>query len=113
MSENKYQTRINFKERVLIESYLKDGLSASKIALEIGRSKNGVITEIRRGGGRDNYCSKQSQLIMDQKEAQRLNKMKEINKKYTVLSLLQQKVENLEMQIEILYDTIKEILKNE
>lgn len=40
---------LSFKERVYIEIRLKDGIKPCKIAKELGRAKNTILNEIRRG----------------------------------------------------------------
>jgi IS30 family transposase len=99
---------ITFHERELIEKYVNKGFSCGQIAKIIGRSKNGVVTEVRRGGGM-RYSAKVSQNLMNSKEEARRNKLSEINKGRAGNSPLK-RIENLEMQIEILHDTIKELM---
>lgn len=103
---------ITYEERVQIEKLLKKGLSCGKIAIEIGRSKNGVVAEVRERGGRDNYTAKQAQAIADEKNREKKEKLHKLNVGNKRTFFMKQRIENLEMQVEILYETLKE-LKND
>ena len=104
---------ITFEERKEIQKLLSKGLSCSEISRYINRSKNGVVTEVRRGGGKDSYLAKKSQKEADLKNSIRCEKLKKINVGNKIQYYMKQRIENLEMQVEILYDTIKEIIKND
>lgn len=74
--------RRNFslEERVCIQNYIEKGHSCTKISVMIGRSKNGVVTEVRRGGGRDYNALRAHTEFMKCKEEQ-YQKISEANKK--------------------------------
>lgn len=46
---------ITIEERRVIERLLKEGYRNFEIANKINRSQNTLITELKRGGGRENY----------------------------------------------------------
>lgn len=48
-------TFLTFDERKKIKSYIDKGYSLSDTAKLINRSKNGVLTEVRKNGGSKNY----------------------------------------------------------
>jgi IS30 family transposase len=100
---------INLEERLEIEKYIKKGYSASEIGPIIGRSKNGVVTEVRRGGGR-NYNAIQAHLDFVKRMEERYEKLSEKNKKSSKSYHWTSRIQNLEMQVEILYDTVKELM---
>lgn len=103
---------LTFEERQQIESLWKQGLSGCEISRRINRSSNCVSTEIRIHSVDGKYSAKQSQNQADIAKEKRYQELSERNKKiYTEPSNYKQRIENLEMQIEILHDTIQEILK--
>ncbi len=104
---------INFEERENIEKLLKEGLSCGQIAVKINRSKNGIVCEVRKLG-KENYIAKEAERIAQENLIKKYKNIgglaKKRNKEQREITL--RKIENLEMQIDILHDTIKEILKN-
>lgn len=100
---------LTFEERKLIEKHIKRGTSCSETARLIGRSKNVVVTEVRRAG-RSQYSAKTGQNLADTNMETKYKKLSEKNKINKPSFHMKQRIENLEMQVEILYDTIKEIL---
>ncbi len=101
---------LTLEERKQIEQLIKQGLSCGNIAQEINRSKNCVVVEVRRNG-KELYNAKlahKDAIERDQKKRRVVSlKLKEAPPSYQ----MKQRIENLEMQVEILHDTIKEILK--
>jgi len=86
------------------------------IADQLGRSKNCIVTEFRRGGERDKYTAKKGQKYADDQQVIRKKKILEETKKREYVNPWQKKVENvedrvsnLEMHLEILFDTIKSL----
>ncbi len=118
MSENVKppNTRLTYNERCIIARLLKELKNCSEIASIIGRGKNTVNVEIRRSGGRDKYDALRAQKESDQrymidrhkrqKTLQKLAKQEGYSNPYLCLK---ERIECLEMQIEILNDTIKEL----
>lgn len=102
---------LTFHERQLIEKHLKRGHSISETARRISRSKTGVTYEVRRAGGIDKYNAINAQEIVDTNIILKSQKLKFLNQGNQVSFKMKQRIENLEMQVEILLDTIKE-LKN-
>lgn len=47
--------RITLEERILIEKFIKKGVSTTEIGKILNRSKNVINVEIRRMGGKDSY----------------------------------------------------------
>jgi IS30 family transposase len=108
MSE-KCATPFTFEERKEIQKHISKGISCSETARLIGRSKNGVTTEVRKGGGRF-YNAKIAQNLSDKIRSERYEKLSQMNKSNKVAFKLKTRIENLEMQVEILHDCIKELL---
>lgn len=107
--EGRHNKAFTFDERKLIEKHVKTGKSCGDIAKLIGRSKNGVVTEVRRGGGKF-YTAKTGQNIADTNLENKYRKLSERNKGNNVSFRMKQRIENLEMQVEILHDAIKELM---
>lgn len=103
-------SRLTFEERKKIEELVKTGLSATKIAEQIERGKTSVFTEIKTYG-RENYSAIKAQEAADLRL--RLSKYPWEVKSYRPPSHTQiyKKFEAIEMQIEILHETIKELNK--
>lgn len=102
--------RLTFEERQLIEKYLKDGLSGIKISERINRSKNCINTELRKIG-REIYTAKEAQKKADECFLSKYEKLSQRNKGNQVTFKIKQRIENLEMQVEILHDIVKEMIK--
>jgi IS30 family transposase len=56
---------ISYKERQDIERMIKEGHPGSMIAAFLGRSRNGINTEIRKNGGRETYNAREAQKRSD------------------------------------------------
>ena len=112
------KTQLNYKDRKLIEQLINDEgvyYSLGAIAEAIGRSKNGVITEVRRNGGRDVYNAQMAQkraCDLKKLRVEKLQKAWKENPMPTPYAKMKERIENLELQIEILIDTIKD-MKND
>lgn len=62
---------LTIDERRKIQSLLKTGISLSKIANFIGRSKNCVIIDVRFNGGRDKYDAEEAEKRAEKNRMQR------------------------------------------
>lgn len=102
---------LSFDERVLIEKYIKKGFSLKEISRVIGRAATTVYNEVRHHGGRDSYCCNNAQKMSEEVKKERYIKLSIRNRGKPKVFLLKHRIENLEMQVEILHETIKEILK--
>lgn len=106
----KVRTIITFEERQAIEKYLKLGFSASSIARQLERSKNSIVWEVRRNGGREKYNAKLAQKDCDKRNEIRKEKVSYTNSKRSSEFNYKKRIENIEMQLEILSETIKEFI---
>jgi IS30 family transposase len=91
------------KERQRIEKLIMDCHSLSTIASIIGRSRNCVITEVRRAGGRINYNAD----IAHEKRQE--SKFASVNKGTKKSQSNDLKFQALSMQIELLTQLYKEL----
>ncbi len=109
--EKKVIRKIDFEQRKLIEKYLKKGFSCSKISKLISRSKNCVVTEVRKNEGKDKYDAEKAQKISEFNRKEKYQKLSERNRNQKIISPLEKRVRSLEMQIEILHETINDLRK--
>lgn len=103
---------ITLEERIVIKKLIDQGYSLTKIAFEIGRGKNTVIVEVRKNGFRDHYDPYEAH---KKRETSRLEGNKKRSdsvkgKNFNPYVSMSQRIGNLEMQIEILTDSIKELV---
>ncbi len=102
---------LTYEERKLIEKYvIKLGVSCGETAKILGRGKNTIVVEVRRAGG-INYTAKAGQEYAEIMHEQRYNKLVERNSSYPIT--MKQRIESLEMQVQILSETIKRLLGND
>ncbi len=103
------QTPFCLAERKIIEKLLRCGFTCGEIAKEIGRSKNGVVTEVRIHGGKVFYDGEMAQAKADFNLEERKKKLAALHKgKYEgPMKKLYERITNLEMQVEILHDCIR------
>lgn len=105
---------LSFEERVEIEKHIKNDLSCIQIAKIIGRSASAMSLQIRIAGGRDKYCAQKEQIKADERIKQKnlnISKGSILNRRKFSISD-EKRITNLEFQVEILHDIIKE-LKND
>lgn len=101
-----------YEERQKIQKLISSGVSCGETARLIGRSKNGVVTEVRKGGGRF-YNAKEAQKRSDKTKLERYQKLSDQNKGKKVAFKMKQRIESLDMQVEILHEILKELLSND
>lgn len=104
---------LTFDERKKIEKLLKINLSCGEISKALNRSKNLIVVEVRRSGGRDNYTAKKAQNDSEQRKIKKYENLSKKNKSEDTFLKKRiycyQRLEALEMQIEILVDQIKKL----
>lgn len=102
---------LHFWERKIIESMIIDGRSLSCIAVYLSRGRTTILFEVKRNGGRDVYTATKAQENAEQNRMNRNLKTSQSVKGRIAnpYNVLKQRIENLEMQLEILSETIKEI----
>ena len=92
---------VSLEERELIEKYVKQGHTNREIFKLIGRTQSCVQREFKRCGGRTKYSARVANDI-----ALELAKRSQFNGNWLV-----NRIEALEMQVEILHETIRELMK--
>ena len=91
-------------ERVAISEQIKKGKTIADMARELGRSRKALCVEINRNGGRYKYNPEEAhKLSVERKQAKTVN----LTKKNSVPLTLEQRIENLEMHVDILTDIIR------
>jgi len=96
-------------ERKQIQKLIKQNLSLTQIAEQIGRSKNGVITEVRSNGGRENYNAAEADGLALDRQLARWEKLTSMNKKQAKGFQFRPRVENIEAQLEILFSELEKV----
>lgn len=90
---------LTLDERKIIEQMLKEGYSGRAIARTLNRSASTVNSDIRLNGSKEEYNA----------EKAHADSKRKIFKEDLTLNSLKKRLENLEMQLEILLETIKDI----
>jgi len=104
--------RLRFDERQKIESLVQKGYSCSEISRRIGRSKNAIVVEIKLNGGPLEYTALKGQNRANKKQVEKKEKLHKHNIGNQTTFRFKQRIESLEMQLEILFDTVKELLND-
>lgn len=104
-------TEVNLDERREINRLLRQKFSLGEIAKKIGRGKNTVVAEVRRNGGVESYNPVKAEARAVLLKNQRAQRCRELNQTRppSPYQRLEQRIQNLEMQVEILVDAIKEL----
>ncbi len=103
---------LDLMERKYIEKRLNalEAVSCGQISKELGRGKNTIIVEVRRNGGREKYSATAAQKNAYAMSKARYEKLSNRNKDaISPHTRLEIRISNLEMQIEILIDQVKEL----
>lgn len=101
---------LSIEERKEIYRLLHAGHNASHIAKLMNRSKNGITTEIRKNGGALNYNFIKASEEAEKRRAERYKQLSEKFKGRVFSPNYSKKIQNLEFQIEILHETLKELM---
>lgn len=112
----KKNQRFDFEERKIIEFYIATGISSKSISNKLGRLYCSILLEIGRNGGRVNYSAKKAQeraenLKLKCCEAGRENLKRAAKERKGKLprTTINSRLSNLEFQVEIILETIKEL----
>lgn len=103
-------TLLTFQERKEIKRLIGQGWNLSEIGRTINRGKNTIIAEVRRNGGPLFYEPVKAQERFEVLKKERIDRCKKMSAGQTAnpYRALERRIQNLEMQIEILVDAIKE-----
>jgi hypothetical protein len=107
--KNNYNQPINLSERNQIQKFLAQNYTISTISRIIGRSKNGILVEVRRNGGRKCY---NATLAHERATNIKKTKYENISKINATRGInpwknIKKRIEILEMQLEIVIDYIQ------
>lgn len=121
-----YFIPLSFEERQQIEKLLKEGYSIKQIHKKMNRSYHGISAEIKKNGGRENYLAIEGQKnvrMSRKKPLKETEKVMPIKDEETHLHKIEnydfgskvneyiKRIENLEMQMDILINQIRELSK--
>lgn len=96
-------------ERVAISEQLKQGKNLADISRVLQRSRKAICVEINRNGGRYKYNAEEAhKLSIERKQIKAVNLKKSHEKPVPVLTL-DQRVENLEMHLDVLTELIRSL----
>ena len=100
-------------ERKIIYKMMKKAHSCGEIAKFLGRGKNSIVVEVRRNGGRDAYDPVIAEQQARERTVRRIKKSSETTKGKVAnpYKHLSDRIENLEMQLEIVTETLKELTR--
>lgn len=101
---------LTFDERKKIEEGLSSGLSGSKIARSLGRSVNAISYDVRINGGRLSYTAAKAQESSVKRLLEKYQRVSDTATTQKTQYYMKQRLENLEMQVEILHEAIKELM---
>ncbi len=103
---------LTFEERCLIEEGIKKNLSLNEISRRIKRGKNTCVSEYRRNKNNDGtYTAKEAQAKSEKRKIEARIKVAAHNKTtQPKLMTYHHRLLNLEAQLEILSDCIKELM---
>lgn len=104
---------LTLEERIFIEKLLRQGVSCGEISRRLNRGKNTVVYEVRRYGGRDTYIATQAEAASRQKMVDRYEKLSKMNLGHKYNLGIKFRLENLEMQMEIVIETLNKMRRNE
>lgn len=109
--EKKQYQHLCLMERKIISKMLRKGFCLSAIARELGRGKQAIAHEVRRNGGREMYNPIKAQKLSVERKIERDIKCSDSIKKklFKPTESMVERLEIIEMQIQILSKTVKEI----
>jgi IS30 family transposase len=101
--EHKFK-KITFEERQVIERMIKDNAPTAVIGHTIKKSSQSVAAEIKINGGRENYTAEIAQ--------QRVNTVGKYNPYAKARMLIESRIDNLQMQIDILTNNVTKLMED-
>lgn len=111
--QEKLYQHLCLSERNTIARMIKRGSSLAEIARKLGRGKQTIAAEVKKNGGRDAYKPVDAHKSAEQRKIER-----DIKCSYAIKTRfsrtdqdLVERVENLEMQLAIISETLKEITR--
>jgi len=110
MTTPKPKLYFTFEERQEVEKLIKEGNTIKDISKKINRSKSGLGSEIRLNGGLFSYTALNAQERAEKIRKQTNERLSEDFKKREMPNPfihLQKKIENIEMQLDIILDFIR------
>ncbi len=111
--EVNYHNALTFSERVKIKELLDTGIPLRQIANQMERAKNTIVYEVRRNGGREVYEPKKAHLEAYSRKRESLNPLVKRNKEQMEqVDEFETRIKSLEMQVEILSETITQMRNN-
>lgn len=101
---------LTLQERKEIEAGISKGMSLRQVAVNIGRSNNGVIREVNINGGRESYNAYKAHSEALERNRRRKEKLSQRNRVNSPSVSYAFRIQNLEDQMQILAETIKGLI---
>lgn len=100
--------RFTLEEREKIEELLSDGYSFKRVALMMDRSPTGIITEVKKNGGREAYRAVKAHGASHVRKLEKIEKLRVVSKDFiNPYYSISQRIKALEMQVQILTEIIR------
>lgn len=107
--------KITFEERKHLEKLVQMGISLKECARRMNRPPTTITQEIKRTGGRENYNATEAQKQSEERIIKRnlvVSKHNKEAKENHPIARMKTKIDNIEMQLEIVIDQLKELLND-
>jgi IS30 family transposase len=105
-----FRPYLSFAEREYIEKQIENGEGCGDIARALKRSFNTISVEVKKAG-REKYSAHKGQDLADKQREEQKNRVSAMNKGNANITMMKGRIEHLEMQVEILFETIKGLMK--
>jgi len=100
-------TPLTFEERQWIETLLKEGITLTAISKRLGRSKNAIVSDVRKNGGREEYTAEKSWRRKEEKHEAHRELLRKLNKGKTPPAMhYDLRLSALEMQMQIVIEEL-------
>ena len=101
---------LSLEDRILIEKMIRENKSIPEIALKLGRTTNSISKELLINTGENGYEGKEAHRISRERRMSSARIGAEKHKKrFSAASAAEEKIQSLEMQLEIILDQLKEL----
>ncbi len=101
---------ITMDERIHIEQGIREKKSLPAIAKELERANSTILYEVTKNGGKENYTAEKANAKCIECIERVKRKFTEMAKRRMDLTNALPRIQALEMQVQILSDTLKELI---
>ncbi len=101
---------LSLEQRQKIQEFIKTPMTFVEMSPLIGKSKSTIAAEVKSNGGRLHYNAHEAQARADKKKSNSTSTEMPIESQSNLEKSLDSRVKSLEMQVQILSETLKELL---